>query len=152
MNARITSSRHTHNHWTLQGRAARPSPAKGADVVALFERWNQALQSGQAATVADLYSHDAVLLPTVADEAHVGRVAIRKYFEKFLQSRPQGVVNERFSDSDGEMAVDMGTYTFALLDGKKVAARYTFVYRRVGTQWLISHHHSSVMPEQFCQI
>ena len=152
MTAHITSSLNTHNNWTLHGRAASPRSSSSVDVASLFERWNAALQTRDAGAVADLYSHDAVLLPTVADEAHVGRVAIRKYFEKFLKSQPRGVVNERFSQSEGDMAVDMGTYTFTLVDGKEVAARYTFVFHRSGGQWLITHHHSSVMPEQFCQI
>jgi hypothetical protein len=51
-----------------------------------------------------------------------------------------------------DMAVDMGTYSFVFADGRKVTARYTFVYRPRAGEWLITHHHSSVLPEQFCKV
>nr|WP_248287236.1 nuclear transport factor 2 family protein [Massilia antarctica] len=46
---------------------------------------------------------------------------------------------------------DSGVYTFDVVkDGKpaKVQARYTFVYKKLGKEWLILKHHSSAMPEQ----
>ena len=45
-------------------------------------------------------------------------------------------------------AVDSGLYTFRFTDGSSVRARYTFAYKRVGGDWLISSHHSSAMPEK----
>jgi uncharacterized protein (TIGR02246 family) len=43
-------------------------------IAALFDRWNEALATKDPATVANLYGHDAVLLPTVSNE--VGALAL----------------------------------------------------------------------------
>jgi uncharacterized protein (TIGR02246 family) len=37
-------------------------------IAALFDRWNEALATKDPATVANMYGHDAVLLPTVSNE------------------------------------------------------------------------------------
>jgi len=45
-------------------------------------------------------------------------------------------------------AQDAGIYEFTMgADGSKVKARYTYVYVYENGAWLISQHHSSVMPE-----
>lgn len=44
-------------------------------------------------------------------------------------------------------AIDAGIYTFTFGDGRKVQARFTFTYDWNGSKWLISSHHSSVLPE-----
>ena len=44
--------------------------------------------------------------------------------------------------------VDSGVYTFTMgASGAVVKARYTFVYKWDGANWLIISHHSSAMPE-----
>lgn len=128
---------------------ATPPPV---DVDALFKRWDAALHTRNVDAVVACYSHDAVLLPTVADEPHVGHQAIAEYFKHFLAGSPRGTVTERHVQVGWDMAVDMGTYAFVFADGRKVTARYTFVYRPRAGQWLITHHHSSVLPEQFCKL
>ena len=46
-------------------------------------------------------------------------------------------------------AVDAGLYTFTFAKtGAKVSGRYTYTYRWNGSQWLITSHHSSAMPEK----
>ena len=37
-------------------------------IAALFDEWNAALATKDPETVANLYAHDAVLLPTVSNE------------------------------------------------------------------------------------
>jgi uncharacterized protein (TIGR02246 family) len=121
------------------------------EVTGLFDTWNQALASGDPELVADRYAPDAVLLPTVSNELRSDRAEIVDYFEHFLENKPQGQILEShvkvLRPTD---AIDAGTYRFTLTaDGQQrtVDARYTFVYEKVGDQWLIVNHHSSAMPE-----
>ncbi|MBE1161856.1 SgcJ/EcaC family oxidoreductase [Dyella acidiphila] len=132
--------------------AAKPADPKQAEIAALFDRWNATLATGDADQVTALYAPDAVLEPTVSNQVRTTPAEIRDYFVKFLKMKPQAVINYReirlLSD---DAALDTGVYTFALIskDGKAqtVHARYTYVYRKIGADWKIVNHHSSVMPE-----
>ncbi len=79
------------------------------------------------------------------------RAEIVDYFSHFLQNKPQGEILESHIKILGPTAaIDTGTYRFTLTtDGQQrtVDARYTFVYEKVGDEWLIVNHHSSAMPE-----
>lgn len=142
----ITSSFHS--------RAARDSFSQRAphvpDAARLFDDWNQALQTGDPDGIVQRYCSQAVLLPTADDDVRVGHAAIRDYFVHFMAGRPQGRILERHTQTGWDMLVDMGSYAFRFADGRDVAARYTFVYRPVAGCWRITHHHSSAMPEQYC--
>ncbi|PVZ11226.1 MULTISPECIES: SgcJ/EcaC family oxidoreductase [unclassified Pseudomonas] len=114
---------------------------------ALFDTWNQTLATRDAGKMAGLYAPDAVLLPTLSNELRNDRASIADYFEHFLAKGPSGAIDERFVVSGCNKATDVGTYTFSFADGSQAKARYSYVYRYRDGQWLISHHHSSVMPE-----
>jgi hypothetical protein len=45
-------------------------------------------------------------------------------------------------------AQDAGIYEFTFGDGSSVKARYSFIYVYEDGAWKISHHHSSLMPEE----
>ncbi len=115
----------------------------------LFERWNEALRSGNAQRVSRCYAEDAVLLPTVSNVPRLSRSEIQDYFEHFLQKKPLGKVNQRNVKLGCNKITDAGVYTFRIIDAGKteyVPARYTFVYENRDGEWLIAHHHSSLMP------
>ena len=115
----------------------------------LFERWNEALRSGNAQQVSRCYTEDAVLLPTVSNVPRLSRSEIQDYFEHFLQKKPLGKVNQRNVKLGCNKITDAGVYTFRIIDAGKteyVPARYTFVYENRDGEWLIAHHHSSLMP------
>ncbi len=115
----------------------------------LFERWNEALRSGNAQRVSRCYAEDAVLLPTVSNVPRLSRSEIQDYFEHFLQKKPLGKVNQRNVKLGCNKITDAGVYTFRIIDGGRteyVPARYTFVYENRDGKWLIAHHHSSLMP------
>ncbi len=121
-------------------------------VAALFDRWNAALKTGNPDAVTRVYTPDAILIPTVANDPRVGSEAIRAYFVDFLKKQPQGVIDKRIIRIGCNFALDAGTYTFTLKGDQpgtttQVPARYTFLYEPRGGQWLIAHHHSSAMPE-----
>lgn len=120
-------------------------------IAALFDRWNASLQTKKAEEVVKNYAADAVLLPTVSNKPRTDHEGIKDYFEHFLQKSPKGVINSRTIHIGCNEAFDVGTYTFTLTaDGKTsdVAARYTYIYELRDGKWLITHHHSSAMPEK----
>ena len=129
--------------------SAAQASTTDAQVRALFTGWNDTLATLDAEKVADRYAPDAVLLPTVSNQVRTDRAGIVDYFEHFLENSPQGtILSSHVKLLNPNAAIDTGTYRFSLNDGARtVDARYTFVYERVGGEWLIVNHHSSAMPE-----
>ncbi|HCN62795.1 MAG TPA: DUF4440 domain-containing protein [Pseudomonas sp.] len=132
--------------------AQAPENVKDQEIADLFDRWNRALQTGNANAVIDLYAPNAVLQPTVSNKVRNTPAQIKDYFDHFLQLKPLGQINYReIRQLGSNVAMDSGVYTFTLNEGdgktRQVQARYTFVYERVGSQWKIINHHSSAMPE-----
>ena len=130
----------------------RCTPISRSEVEGLFDRWNTALASGDAARVAELYSADALLLPTLSNQPRETPAAIRDYFVGFLARHPRGRIDSRRISLGCNAAVDAGTYSFRLTGpGDKapewVQARYTFVYGLGPDGWRIQHHHSSLQPQ-----
>ncbi|QAB16333.1 SgcJ/EcaC family oxidoreductase [Hydrogenovibrio thermophilus] len=126
------------------------APASEKLAKELFQRWNQALLSENAKSVANLYWDDAVLLPTVSNVPRINPAEIEDYFQHFLQSKPNGTVLSRNLKQGCNKLTDAGVYEFEVVKGGKksvVPARYTFVYEFRHGDWKIIHHHSSMMPE-----
>ncbi|MEM8918883.1 MAG: SgcJ/EcaC family oxidoreductase [Pseudomonadota bacterium] len=116
----------------------------------LFDHWNDALQTGDPDQVVALYAKDAILLPTLSNDVRHNHAEIQAYFVDFLKKHPRGTINESNIRDLGDTAVHSGIYTFDLtIDGQKSSARcrFTYVYQKVGGEWKIVEHHSSVMPE-----
>jgi uncharacterized protein (TIGR02246 family) len=116
----------------------------------LFERWNDALKSGDPDRVTACYAEDAVLLPTVSNVPRTNHAEIRDYFVHFLEKQPRGTINQRNVKFGCNKITDAGIYTFRVVDGGQVLevpARYTFVYENRDGKWMIVHHHSSKMPD-----
>jgi uncharacterized protein (TIGR02246 family) len=120
-------------------------------VAALFDDWNFALSSLDSSQVVQRYWPNAVLLPTVSNTPRTSAAMIGDYFKHFLAKRPRGRIDTRTIQGGCNVAMDVGTYTFSLMNDKgvtsDVAARYTFVYHYRDGAWKILHHHSSAMPE-----
>jgi len=118
------------------------------EVRALFNLWNDALQTECSETVAKRYAKDSMLLPTLSDTPRTDFESIKDYFDHFLLKRPCGTILEGKVIKGPNWAQDCGIYEFAMgIDGSKVKARYSFVYVYEEGEWKIAHHHSSLMPE-----
>lgn len=132
--------------------APRCAPADRAQIASLFDGWNLALASLDPDRVTQKYWSDAVLLPTVSNTPRTNPAMIRDYFEHFLEKHPRGRIDTRTIEIGCNVAFDVGTYTFSVMDGagsvNEVQARYTFVYTFRDGDWRIAHHHSSAMPEK----
>ncbi|MBM3366179.1 MAG: SgcJ/EcaC family oxidoreductase [Betaproteobacteria bacterium] len=124
------------------------NPPLKAEIATLFDRWNASLRTGDPRKVVANYAPDSVLLPTVSNRARFTIAEKEDYFVHFLQRRPQGYIDDRIIDVDCNSATDAGLYTFRFSDGSSVKARYSFSYKKISGQWLITSHHSSGMPEK----
>jgi len=123
------------------------APIDEAGVVALFERWNQSLQTGKPEVVVNNYAERSILLPTLSGVNRVTKAEKEDYFDHFLAGKPQGRVTQRQITLGCNMAVDSGLYTFHMgSSGKAVVARYTYTYQWNWQNWLIVSHHSSLLP------
>ncbi len=135
----------THNSFTCL-------KTNEEEIAALFDRWNAALATLDPNEVTAQYAEDAVLLATLSDKPRSNHEEIKDYFVHFLQKKPQGKIDRRMISIGCNTASDTGVYTFTVHEKgktKQVQARYSFVYEYDDDQWLIEHHHSSLMPEQF---
>jgi uncharacterized protein (TIGR02246 family) len=119
------------------------------EIAALFDRWNQSLQTGDPHKVAANYAERSTLLPTVSNKPRLTAAEKEDYFHHFLADRPSGKIDSRSIYPGCNAAVDAGLYTFTFAKtGAVVNARYTYTYAWDGSQWLITSHHSSAMPEK----
>ncbi|OSI28062.1 nuclear transport factor 2 family protein [Neisseria dumasiana] len=118
------------------------------EIAALFDRWNHSLKSGDAKQVVANYAPGSVLLPTISNKPRFTPEEKEDYFAHFLIHKPVGSIDLSHIQLGCNIAMDNGLYTFAYADGTKHSGRYTFTYVWDGKQWLISSHHSSLMPEK----
>jgi hypothetical protein len=118
-----------------------------SEIAALFDRWINSLKTGDPRKVVANYAPNSILLPTVSNRARFTVAEKEDYFMHFLMRRPEGSIDDRLIEVDCNSATDAGLYTFRFADGTKVKARYSFAYKKLGSEWLITSHHSSAMPE-----
>jgi len=138
---------HHHSSVMPEG-VVIPEPITKEEVRSLFGLWNDALATKDPKKVADRYSRQGVLLPTVSDVPRYDYPGIVDYFTHFLKLDPQGEILEGNIIVGANWVQDAGIYEFTLgATGAKVKGRYTYVYVFEDGEWKISQHHSSVMPE-----
>jgi hypothetical protein len=136
-----------------------------------FKKWNDALQSCRtkdvkvaAAEIAALYSVEKdpkdlpilSFLPTVSpnhikDIKKDGVEDTTDYFVDFCGKNPAGEITDDIVMQLGgtDAYLHSGLYTFQLGDigaQKPVQARFSYVWKKYGNDWKITHHHSSLAP------
>lgn len=128
--------------------SAAKSSGDKAEILALFDQWNAALQTRDPEKMLELYAPDAILLPTLSNKVRHNHAEIKDYFEHFLPKGPKGTLDESNVRIFGDVAINSGVYTFSFDSADAVQARYTYVYRKLDGEWKIVEHHSSAMPEK----
>lgn len=133
---------------THEGKVQKCKETSQQEIAALFDRWNESLQTGDPHQVVANYAEESILLPTVSSKPRLTPEEKEEYFAEFLKKKPYGKIDLRFLDIGCNSAVDAGLYTFSFgSTGEVVPARYTFTYTWDGSKWLITSHHSSVQPQ-----
>jgi len=116
------------------------------ETLALFNKWNLAIQSGNIKTVSSLYARDAILLPTLSNQVRTNHKEYESYFSDFLANSPRAQLEQSNIRTFTDITIHSGIYHFTFADQSQVKARFTFVYHKIDNQWLIVEHHSSSMP------
>ena len=120
-------------------------------VAAAAAKWTTVFVDDNPDAILALYDDEGILWGTLSPTIAVGKGAIRGYFERAYKALPGHKVT--FGDQQirvyGDTAINSGYYTFSFVrDGetRTLPARYSFVYKRRGNDWMIVDHHSSAMP------
>jgi hypothetical protein len=144
--------------WPTAGwsRAARHACDIRAVVPQLLQNWARQLSQSTPARpepILSTYADNAVLVPTCKNGPLSGRDdEIKKYFVDFFLKPGPKVEFNTASIKIGGTCLDpfaSGLYTFTLDgdNGRKLDARYTYIFQQNPTGWLIVQHHSSLEPE-----
>lgn len=137
-----------HHHGSAAGNVQHCKAADTDEIAALFDRWNASLASGKPARVVANYDENSILLPTLSNTPRLTAAEKEDYFVHFLENGPQGSIDMRYIQIGCNTALDAGLYTFRFAKNGQIASgRYSYTYRWNGKEWLITSHHSSLMPE-----
>ena len=120
------------------------------EILAATDAWRAAFDSRDPARIAGMYGQGAVFWGTTMKTVATTPEAIKEYF-KDAAARPDARV--AFTDQHvrvyGDVAFNSGAYTFTdKRDGKDIVSpsRFSMVFQRQGSAWVLVHHHSSRVP------
>ena len=119
-----------------------------AAVARLRTSWIDAYNNKQPEKIAETYTDDAVVLPTIGKPIQ-GKDAIRDYWKQSIDAGGGNVsVSDTHTESSGDLAYDTGRYkvTTKTPDGntRDVTGSYLITLKRAGKgKWLIAAHASS---------
>ena len=121
-----------------------------SEILSATRAWADAVNTCNPARISALYDREAVLWATTSSSITSTPEGVRKYFDGVCASPvpPKVQFGEQLIRVHGDTAIDSGSYTFTVTEGREMAvpARFTLAYRKVGEQWLIVDHHSSLRP------
>lgn len=100
-----------HHHSSVMPEGiVTAEPITEKEVRSLFGLWNDALASKDPTKVADRYSKNGVLLPTVSDVPRTDYPGIVDYFTNFIKLQPQGEIESGNIIIGTNWAQDAGIY------------------------------------------
>ena len=127
--------------------------ATADDIAGLYDRWNTTVTTAHPDKMTRLYASDATLLPANGAAPRTGYAAIRDYFVYMLQVQPRAEIVSRTIRTGCDMAIDTGVQIVSTQHKGHAGTpeteqqRYTLIYRRLGSTWLIEHHHASKLAD-----
>ena len=115
-------------------------------MVNMLHTWVEKIQSNDAHQVTNLYHQNGILLGTFSDIERIGKDLIFDYFKDLLKSKVDVEIITQHESKTESIYTVSGLYNF-MVDGKKIEARFSFVFLKVKTKWKIISHHSSTKPD-----
>ena len=116
-------------------------------MIKLLNTWVEKIKSNNANDVANLYHQDGLLLGTFSRSERKGKEQILDYFINLFNSQIDVEIATKHAYETNSLSTISGLYNFTV-DGKKVKARFSFVFLKSNHKWEIISHHSSLNPKQ----
>ena len=118
-----------------------------AAIEASNKKYVEAVLKGDAATIASLYTPDALNF-NENEEPTKGRAAIEKLWQRLLSSGVSAVTfNTTEVESGGDLADEVGTFEVKNMSGEVVQrGNYCTVWKRINGQWLLHRDISTSLP------
>ena len=118
----------------------------------LVNEWCEAIRQRNADAITELYSDDAILIPTLQTGMLQSPLAIHRYFTMLAQRDDLRVtvLEHDCRMIDASTAMHTGSYVFRFTqhhEEMKLPARFSFIAQQKDGRWMILHHHSSQFPE-----
>ena len=116
-----------------------------------FKSWNDALVSKDPKKINALYTTNTAefsFLPTDSPDHIKAPQGAEDYFREFVKKNPSGTITDevvQYFDTC-KAYLHTGKYTFTMDDTSGLSARFSYMWKLVGKEWKITHHHSSVNP------
>jgi uncharacterized protein (TIGR02246 family) len=118
------------------------------DAGAIVDRWVTAFNSNDVDALVSLYAPNAILFGSTDLTLKEGSKAIRGYFARLAKSGDRVTINDRkIIALNDNVSYVTGLYEFSAVrngEVKKSLAGFSIVLVRLGGDWLIAHHHSSL--------
>jgi hypothetical protein len=116
-----------------------------------FKLWNDALVAKNPKRVFALYTTNTAelsFLPTDSPDHIKTSPGTEDYFKEFVKKNPSGkITDEAVQYFDTCKAyLHTGKYTITMDAKSGLSARFSYMWKLVGKEWKITHHHSSVTP------
>jgi len=112
-------------------------------VPTILSDWASSIRPNNSSEMVNFYCQNAVLVGTYSQPLEVGLKQIREYFDMFLDRK--SISCEILDNVNQELdccMISSGVYEFRV-DGKKVTARYSYVFKKINNRMRIVNHHSS---------
>jgi ketosteroid isomerase-like protein len=122
----------------LSGVACAPQD-QSAELAALTDGWENALNAGDVETLAGLYAEDCVLMPPNFELA-TGQAAVRETFGGMIAAGLTGGLDTIKAVAAGGVGYHTGTYWLKDANGTTIdRGKYMEGWQKVGGEWKIVH-------------
>ena len=112
---------------------------QSAELGAMTNNWENALNGGDIDGLAALYTDDCVLMPPNAELAE-GQAAARASFGEMIDAGLTGELNTMVAIAAGGVGYHAGTYTLQAPDGTVVdRGKFMEGWKKVGGEWKIAN-------------
>ena len=97
--------------------------------------WANAFNAGDAATLAAMYSEDAVIYPPGMPPVQ-GRAGVQEVFQGYIDTGASGDLHGQETFIEGDLAYKVGHYSLKNADGSPMdEGSYLEVWRKIDGQW-----------------